>query len=322
MQLNISKGKLTSIVKRQGLLLAFAVLIIIFSLASPSFLTYKNIMLVIRQVSIIGIIACGMTFVIISGNFDLSVGSLVSLTTVVVISLHDKIGPVPAIIIALLVGLVSGCISGFLVGFLKLNSMIITLGMLGILQAITLLYTGGKYSTIAEPDKTAFAFIGRGFILGIPFPVIIYIAIIVIFSIILNKTVYGRQLLAVGGNQVASKFTGIRENLIIMSTFIATGVASAIASIVLGSRIMSAQNYVGQGYEFEAITGVILGGTSLLGGEGSVVKTFVGILILGFLKNGFIMLGFPYYTQWIIQWFIIVGVVWMDIASRRGKVLA
>ncbi len=318
---NIKKGAL-GFAKRQGLLLAFLLLVIFFSVASDVFLTYKNIMLVLRQVSILGIIACGMTFVIIGGNFDLSVGSLTSLTTVVVISLHDKIGPIPAMLIALIVGMVSGALAGYLVGYLKLNSMIITLGLLGVIQAVTLIYTGGKYTRIADPEAAWFGFIGRGFIFGLPFPVIILAVVIVIFAIILMKTVFGRQLLAVGGNPKASKFSGIRETRIIMLTFIASGLVTAIGGIVLGSRIMAAQNYIGEGYEFQVITGVILGGTSLTGGEGNIFKSFLGILIVGMLMNGFILLGFPYYTQWVAQWVILVGVVWIDVASKRGKVLA
>ncbi len=318
-----AKFDFKELLKQNGLVIAFIVMMIGFTLMSDRFLTYSNIITVIRQVSIYGIIACGMTYVIIGGNFDLSVGSLVSLVAVVVISLHDTIGPLPAILVGLLVGLASGTFVGYLVGFLKLNSIIITLGMLGGLQGLTLIYTGGAYSSISNPDATWYSFIGRGFLGEIPFPIILYAAIIILFAVVLTKTVYGRQLKAVGGNSKASQFTGIRSNLVVMSTFIASGVTAAIGAIVLSSRIMSAQNYIGEGYEFQVITGVILGGTSLLGGEGSVLKTFLGIVILGFLRNGFILMGFPYYTTWIIQWFIIVGVVWIDVASRRGgKILA
>jgi ribose transport system permease protein len=322
MQLSDLRKKASGFAEKQGLLLAFVLLVIFFSVASDVFLTYKNIILVLRQVSILGIIACGMTFVIIGGNFDLSVGSLASLTTVVAVSLHDKIGPIPAMIVAILVGLLFGSFTGYLVGFLKLNSMIITLGMLGAIQAITLIYTGGKYSRIAAPEETWFGFIGRGFVFGIPFPVIILAVVVVVFAVILMKTVFGRQLLAVGGNPVASKFAGIKDAKIIMLTFVASGLVTAIGGIVLGSRIMAAQNYIGEGYEFQVITGVILGGTSLTGGEGNVFKSFLGILIVGMLMNGFILLGFPYYAQWVAQWVILVVVVWIDVASKRGKVLA
>lgn len=314
-------SKAANIAKQQGILLAFICLLLLFSLTSDVFLTYKNITLVLRQISIWGVIACGMTFVIIGGNWDLSVGSLTSLTTVVVITLHDKIGPVPAMIVAVLVGLISGVISGYLVGFQKLNSLIITLGMLGVLQAITLIYTGGKYSRILNPDDTWFSFIGRGFLWGVPFPVILLVVIGVIFAILLSRTVYGRRVMAVGGNPVASKYTGIRESLVVMSTFMLTGIATGIGGIMLGSRMMAAQNYIGEGYEFQVITGVILGGTSLTGGEGNIFKSIIGIVIIGMLNNWFILMGMQYYYQWTAQWVIILAVVWLDVAAKRGKML-
>ncbi len=315
-------SRLRGFLERQGLFVAFIVVVAFFSIASDRFLSYTNIMLVLRQVSILGTIAIGMTLVIVAGNFDLSVGSLTSLTAVVVISMHDIVGPVPAMLITLLVGLASGTIAGFLVGKLRLNSLIITLGFLAALQAVTLIYTGGRYSRIVAPDETWFGFIGRGFVLGIPMPVIILGVLIVIFSIILTRTVFGRHILAVGGNNVASRFSGIRDSNIIMGTFIISGGLTAIAGILLGSRLMAAQNYLGQGYEFEVIAGVILGGTSLQGGEGNIFKAFIGILIIGILRNGFLLLGLPYYFQWVAQWVIVVGVVWIDVASRRGKLLA
>ena len=319
--MNETLTKTVNFLKKQGLVVALFLVILFFSVTTDSFFTYKNLSLVLRQVSILGIIACGMTFVIIAGNFDLSVGSLTSLTTVVVISLHDKIGPIPAILIAIVVGLLSGSIAGYLVGYQKLNSLIITLGFLVAIQAVTLIYTGGKYSRIVNPEETWFSFIGRGFVFGIPFPVILYAVIIFIFSMILNKTVYGRQVLAVGGNPTASFFAGIKEKSVIFITFLMTGGLTAIGGIVLGSRMMAAQNYIGEGYELQVITGVILGGTSLTGGEGSVFRSFIGIFIVGLLKNGFIMLGLPYYFQWVVQWIIILAVVWIDVATKRGRVL-
>ena len=314
--------RLRGVLERQGLFVAFIVVVAFFAIASDRFLTYTNIMLVLRQVSILGTIAIGMTLVIVAGNFDLSVGSLTSLTAVVVISMHDVVGPIPAMLITLLVGLASGTIAGLLVGKLRLNSLIITLGFLAALQAVTLIYTGGKYSRIVAPEETWFGFIGRGFVLGVPMPVIILGVLIIIFSIVLTRTVFGRHILAVGGNSVASRFSGIRDSNIIMGTFIISGGLTAVAGIILGSRLMAAQNYLGQGYEFEVIAGVILGGTSLQGGEGNIFKAFIGILIIGILRNGFLLLGLPYYFQWVAQWVIVVGVVWIDVASRRGKLLA
>jgi ribose transport system permease protein len=319
-QSNIKSG-VTGFLAKQGLFIAFFIVVIFFSIASDSFLCTNNIMLILRQVSVIGTIAIGMTMVIIIGHFDLSVGSLASLTTVVVISLHDVIGPLPAMLVAILVGLISGTITGYLVGFLKLNSMIVTLGMLAILQAVTLIYTGGKYSRVADPEATWFGVIGREYFLGIPVPVIILAVLIAIFSVIMLKTVFGRQIFAVGGSEKASRFSGIHDSKITMYVFIISGGLTAIAGIILGSRLMAAQNYIGQGYEFQVISGVILGGTSLEGGEGNILKAFMGILIIGILLNGFILLGFPYYTQWVAQWIIVLGVVWLDIASKRGRIL-
>lgn len=279
-------------------------------------------MLVLRQVSILGTIAIGMTLVIIGGNFDLSVGSLASLTAVVVITLHDIVGPVPAMLITLLVGMLFGTLAGLLVGKLRLNSLIITLGFLAGIQAITLIYTGGRYSQVAAPDETWFGFIGRGFFLGVPMPVIILAFLILIFSLLLQRTVFGRRVVAVGGNSVASRFSGIRDSNTILMTFIISGGLTAVAGIILGSRLMAAQNYLGQGYEFEVIAGVILGGTSLQGGEGNIFKAFIGILIIGILRNGFLLLGLPYYFQWVAQWVIVLAVVWLDVASKRGSLLA
>lgn len=321
MQQSHMKSGLAGFVEKQGLVIAFLIVVVFFSLASDAFLSYKNIMLILRQVSVIGTIAIGMTMVIIAGHFDLSVGSLASLTTVVVISLHDKIGPVPSMAITLLVGLASGLFAGYLIGYLKLNSMIVTLGMLAVLQAVTLIYTGGKYTRVMEPDESIFRIIGREFVLGVPVPVIILAVLIIIFSILMTKTILGRQIFAVGGNSLASKFSGINDNKITMLVFVFSGLLTAVAGIILGSRMMAAQNYIGQGYEFQVISGVILGGTSLAGGEGNVFKAFIGILIIGILMNGFILLGFPYYTQWVAQWIIVLGVVWLDVASKRGKVL-
>lgn len=308
--------------KQQGLLVAFAALVIFFSVTAPGrFFTTLNLTLVLRQISIWGVIACGMTLVIVSGHWDLSVGSLTSLTTVVVITMHDWIGPIPAIIIAILVGLVSGTISGYLVGYQKLNSLIITLGMMGVLQAVTLIYTGGTYSRIVEPEETWFSFIGRGFIWEIPFPVIILAVVGIIFTILLTRTVYGRRVRAVGGNPVASKFTGIRESFVVMSTFMLTGVLTGLGGVMLGSRMMAAQNAIGSGYEFQVITGVILGGTSLTGGEGSISKSIIGIVIIGMLNNWFILMGMQYYYQWTAQWVIILIVVWIDVASKRASAI-
>ncbi len=305
--------------QKQGLILAFILLVVIFSLLSGDFLTANNITLVFRQVAIIGMIACAMTFVLIGGNFDLSVGSIVSITTLVALTLHDQIGPLPAVLITLLVGILIGSINGYLIGFLRLNSLITTLGMMSVIAAACFMYTGGKNVGIANPNDTWFSFIGKGYLFGIPFPVILFALFAVVMWILLEKTVYGRYLFAVGSNREASRFAGIRAELVTFSTFMFTGFASAVGGIILASRIGNAQSSPGEGLELEVIAAVILGGTSLMGGSGNIFKTVVAVLILGFLENGMILYDLPYYTRWIATWAIILIAVYMDVVSKRRR---
>lgn len=317
---NIQKKNLWRLLKKQGIFLALLLVIAVFSITSPNFITVKNFLIIFRQCSIMGIMACAMTLVIVSGNFDLSVGSLLSFSTVLMIRLFNLVGPVPAILITIIVGIIFGSLSGLLVGYLKLNSMITTLGMMGIIQALTFFVSGGKNSILKHAENSWFLKIGRGDIFGIPNVAIICLSAVFIFEIILRRTVFGKYTQAVGGNQLASKFTGINDNKIVLTTFMLSGMMTAIAAIMLGSRIGSAQNAIGEGYEFDVITAVILGGTSLSGGSGSVIKTFIGVLIMGVLKNGFVMLGFPYSTQWLAQGLIILVVVWIDITTKKEKI--
>lgn len=313
---------LKTVLTQQGILLAFIVFLLGVSLYSDNFLTSGNILRVLVQSSVIGLMALGVTFVVIGGNFDLSVGSLLSLTTILAVDLHDKVGPTAAILITVLVAFAVGCFNGFLVGFLKLNSLIVTLGMLSALQGATLIYSGGQNANINNPQGTYFSVFGRASVLGIPVPVIIFGTVALILGIFLARTSYGRRLYAVGGNRVASAFSGIRANIMVLSTFVISALATSAAAIILGSRVMGSQNNVGEGYELLVLAAVILGGTSLLGGSGSIFKTIIGVLIFGFIQNGLLLLGFPYYTQWLVTWFVIIAAVWLDMASRRGKVFA
>lgn len=321
--MNTSKvGICFNFIKKQGLVLALVILIAIIALISPRFFSANNFLLILSQVSIMGIIACAMTFVLIAGNFDLSVGSLVSMSAMVCVGLHDKIGPLAAIIITLIIGLIFGAINGFFVGYLKLNSLIVTLGVMGIINGATLLYTGGGVSLIDSPNTTWYRFLGRGTLLGVPPPLVFLLISIIVFQILLKTTVFGKHVMAVGGSSIVSRFTGIKDKKIVFITFLLSSFMSVFAGIVLGSRIMNIQPGLGAGYEFVVITGVVLGGTSLLGGEGSVIKSFLGILILGVLANGFIMMGLPYYTQWVVEWFVIIFVVYLDIRSKRKEAIA
>ena len=317
--LQFNAASLRTIVERQGILIAFAIFLIGFSFASDRFMTSDNVMSVLRQVSIIGTMALGVTFVVIAGNLDLSVGSLLSFATVLVVDLHDKIGPAPAIVLMFAATLAVGAVNGFLVGVLRLNSLIVTLGMLSAIQGVILIYTDGQNVDIANQDTTWFAFFGRGFFAGIATPILIFLGLAVVFHVVLNRTVFGRKVFAVGGNPTAAVFSGIRRSRVVFATYLISAFTTGCAAIILGSRVMGSQNNVGQGYELLVLAGVILGGTSLLGGSGSIVKTVIGVLILGFIQNGLLLLGYPYYAQWLVTWAVIILAVWLDVASKRGR---
>ncbi|XWN28918.1 MAG: ABC transporter permease [Devosia sp.] len=309
----------TNILKRQGILIAFIVFLIGFSLVSERFASWDNVSTVFRQVSIIGAMALGVTVVVIGGNLDLSVGSMLSFATVMVVDLHDKIGPGPAMAVTLVATLAIGCVNGVLVGFLRLNSLIVTLGMLSAVQGLTLIYSGGQNVDVGDQEATWFAFFGRDFLFGIAVPVWIFLGLAVVFHIVLTRTTYGRRVFAVGGNTVAAAFSGIRQRRVVFSTYVISAFTTYCAAVILGSRVMGSQNNVGQGYELLVLAGVILGGTSLLGGSGSIIKTVIGVLILGFIQNGLLLLGYQYYAQWLVTWIVIILAVWLDVASKRGR---
>lgn len=307
---------------KHGILIAFLLFMIGFSLMSDRFMTSDNVLSVLRQASIIGTMALGVTIVVIGGNLDLSVGSLLSFSTVLVVDLHDSIGPAAAILTMFAATLAIGCVNGFLVGFLRLNSLIVTLGMLSAIQGLTLIYSGGQNVDIQNQEATWFAFFGRGAVFGISTPIVIFLGLASILALVLHKTVFGRKVFAVGGNPTAAVFSGIRRNRVVFTTYVLSAFTTGCAAIILGSRVMGSQNNVGQGYELLVLAGVILGGTSLLGGSGSIARTVIGVLILGFIQNGLLLMGYPYYAQWLVTWAVIIIAVWLDIASKRGRLFS
>ncbi len=307
---------------RQGILIAFALFLLGFAAFSDSFSDADNLMQVVRQSAIIGVIAIGVTVVVISGNLDLSVGSMLSLATVMVVDLHDTIGAAPAIAVMFVAVLVVGSINGFLVGVLRLNSLIVTLGMLSAIQGLTLIYSGGQNVDIADQEATWFSLIGRGSFLGIAMPIWIFGTLAVVMHVVMSSTAFGRRVYAVGGNPTASVFSGIRRARVVFAAYVISALCVGVAALILGSRVGGSQNNVGQGYELQVLAGVILGGTSLLGGSGTVIKTVIGVLILGFIQNGLLLMGFAYYVQWLVTWVVIILAVWLDIAAKRGRLLS
>jgi ribose transport system permease protein len=185
-----------------------------------------------------------------------------------------------------------------------------------------LIYSGGQNVDISDQTGTWFAFFGRGTVFGISTPIVIFLVLAVIFHIVLTYTAYGRRVFTVGGNPTAAVFSGVRRKVIVFSTYLISAFTVSIAAIILGSRVMGSQNNVGQGYELQVLAAVILGGTSLLGGSGSIPRTVIGVLMLGFIQNGLLLMGYAYYAQWLVTWIVIILAVWLDLAGKRGRLLS
>jgi len=304
--MQMTKQDIGRLLGKQGILIAFAVFMIGFALANQRFIAVDNIAGVIRSSAILGVMALGVTFVVIGGNLDLSVGSMMSFSTIVVLDLHDKIGPALAIPAMFALTLCLGAFIGFLVGYLKLNSLIVTLGMLSAIHGLTLTWSGGKNMDIAEKSETWFSVFGQERIMGIPVPILILAALAALLAILLAKTPFGRKVYAVGGNGQAATFSGIPRARVVFYTYLISAFCVAVAGLLQASRSLGSQNTVGQGMELEVLAAVILGGASLLGGSGTVFKTVIGVLILGFIQNGLLLVGLDFYVQYIVTWAIII----------------
>jgi ribose transport system permease protein/putative xylitol transport system permease protein len=309
------------VLARQGILVAFILFMVGFALWNPRFIDPDNLFGVVRSSAILGVMALGVTFVVIGGNLDLSVGSMLSFSAIVVLDLHENpaFGPTLAILTMFAATLTLGAINGFLIGYLRLNSLIVTLGMLSAIHGLTLTYSGGQNMDIANQNDTWFGVFGRGTALGIPIPVLIFVGLAAFLGILLAKTPFGRKVYAVGGNGTAATFSGIPRARVVFFTYVISAFCVAVAGLIQASRTMGAQNTVGQGLELEVLAAVILGGASLLGGSGTIFKTVIGVLILGFIQNGLLLAGLQFYVQFVVTWIIIILAVWLDIATKRGK---
>ncbi|MEE4120201.1 MAG: ABC transporter permease [Paracoccaceae bacterium] len=318
----LTGAKVGTFLAKQGILIAFILFMVGFTLANERFLDPDNILGVIRSSAILGVMALGVTFVVISGNLDLSVGSLMSFSTIVVLDLHDTLGPALAILAMFGMTLAIGAVIGFLVGYLRLNSLIVTLGMLSAIHGLTLTWSGGQNMDIADKEGTWFSVFGQGTALGIPVPILMFALLAAVLGIVLAKTPFGRKVYAVGGNGTAATFSGIRRARTVFTCYLISAFCVATAGLIQASRSLGSQNTVGQGMELEVLAAVILGGASLMGGSGTIFKTVVGVLILGFIQNGLLLIGLQFYVQYVVTWIIIILAVWLDIAAKRGRLLS
>ncbi|WP_084295231.1 ABC transporter permease [Caldanaerobius polysaccharolyticus] len=302
-----------------GILVGFIAMCIFLSFISPSFLTQTNIMNVLRQVSTNLYLACAMTMVIILGGIDLSVGSIIALSGVItggMIAFNGYSVPV-AVCIGLLVGLLIGVFNGIVVAKTTIPPFIVTLATMNIARGLAYIYTGGQPIRVMSDQ---FTFIGAGYLWDvIPTPVIYLIVIVIISMLILNNTKLGRYMYAVGGNREAARFSGIKIPRVLFFAYAYSGLMAAIAGVVLASRMFSGQPTAGQGAEMDAIAAVVLGGTSMSGGYGTIGGTIIGALIIGVLSNGLNLMNVNSFWQYVAKGVVILIAVYIDYL-KRGKV--
>jgi inositol transport system permease protein len=294
---------------------------------SDAFLTPRNLLNVVRQISVIGLLGIGVTMAIISTGIDLSLGSVLALAAVVAASLAQQPGwesamypsltgmPVIVPILAgLSVGFIAGLINGLLIAQFRIPPFIATLGMMTVARGFALLYSDGRpISSLTD----SFTFIGQGEILGIPVPIVILAVVAVLASIMLNHTRFGRYIYAIGGNEQAARISGVKVYRVKVGIYTISGLLAGLAGIVLSARISSGQPGLGVSYELDAIASAVIGGTSFSGGIGTIWGTIVGALIIGVLNNGLDLLNVSAYWQQIVKGGIIVLAIIIDERKNR-----
>lgn len=302
-----------------GILIVLFALIIFFSLSTDAFFSVKNLFNILRQVSIIGVVAVGMTFVMLTGGIDLSVGSLLAIASVVGSSLMVMVGlnPLFALIIAMLVTTTFGTLTGAIIEFIDIPPLITTLGMMTVIRGVAYIITGGL-PIYGLPESVTM--IGQGYIWVIPIPVIIMLIVFLVGSFILKKTYFGRYFYAMGGNEEATRLAGINIRVMKIGTYTLNAFLTSIAGIILMTRINSGQPSAGVGTELDVITAVVLGGVSMSGGEGKLSGVLIGTLLMGVLSNGLIIMNVGEYYQMVVKGAVLILAVGFDRISKREKV--
>lgn len=295
-----------------GVVIALIVLVVAISVVSPEFRTFNNFLSLLRQSAINGFIAFGMTCVILTGGIDLSVGSVLALTTAFAAAMIKAGMPAGvAMLIALLIGAVFGVTSGILVTKGRLQPFIATLITMTVFRGVTMIFTDGKPIS-GLGGSELLKFIGKGFVFGIPFPVILFLAVFALFFFVLSKTTFGRRIYATGSNAESAKLAGVNIDRTKIAVYAISGVMAALSGLILLSRLGSAQPTLGEGYELDAIAAVALGGTSMNGGRGRIWGTFTGVLIIAVLSNGLNILGVSSYYQAVVKGIVILIAVLSD----------
>jgi ribose/xylose/arabinose/galactoside ABC-type transport system permease subunit len=331
-QSTTKKVDVLSVAGRYGALIFLIVLCVVFAVLEPAFLSTRNIFNVIRQVSIYGMLAIGMTFVILTGGIDLSIGSVLALAGLVCAAVEKGsrgllgagageahgFGLPAAVAAAIAVGLIAGTSQGLAVSRMKVPPFIVTLGGMSVFRGMALVFSGGQP---ISAFRTPYKFWGQGMIGPVPVPVILFLVFAIIAYIVLRYTRYGRHIYAVGGNQEAARLSGLNVSALILSVYMIMGFFAGLSGFVLSSRLNSAEQVAGVGYELQVIAGVVIGGTSLtMGGEGGIFGTVVGILLMGVLSNGLTLMNVsPYYQQIIVGLIIVFAVYFDQVVKQRRR---
>ncbi|GMQ60408.1 ABC transporter permease [Vallitalea sediminicola] len=291
------------------------VLCVVFAVMSKEFFTYVNIRNILRQQSMVAITAAGATFVMITTGLDISVGSTIALSGVVFAKLVQGGMPLlPACLIAILVGGIVGLINASMIVGAKINPVIATLGSMYAVRGIAYLVAGG--TTIANGLPKSFNVLGRGYIGPIPIPVVIMILVYIVFHFVLSRTLLGKYTYAIGGNKETARLSGISVPKVMVSLYAITGLLTGLSGTIMASRLTSGNPQIGTGFEFDVIIAVFLGGVSTTGGEGTIVGTFIGAMIVGVLSNGLNLLGVDPFYQYIIKGIVLVLAVMLDMALK------
>jgi len=310
------KRLLKRIWEKYNILLGLLVLFVFSSIVSDTFLTARNLLNVMRQVSINGIIAVGMTFVILTAGIDLSVGAILAMVGCLCAGLlkFGGLGFIPVLFIGLGAGLLIGGSNGLIITKGRIQPFIVTLATMTSIRGLAFLYTKGRPIVLGEKTPSALLFLGEGYVGPIPVPVILFLAVLFLSSFILRRTILGRYVYAIGGNEEAARLSGINVDFYKIAVYSLSGLFVAVASIIAIGRLGVGNADLGLGYELNAIAAVVIGGTSLKGGMGTVEGTFIGAVILGILSNILNLLGVGSFLQQILKGVIIIIAV---LLSRR-----
>lgn len=300
-----------------GILIALLVMCIFLSIASDSFFAAANIFNVLRQIAVNVFLACGMTMVIILGGIDLSVGAVIALSgcTCATMIVKAGINPFLAILVSIAIGAVIGLINGSIVAFSTIPPFIVTLATMNISRGLARVMVNNK--TVAV-NNSVYKFIGTGYVGPIPIHIIFILIVTIISAVILNRTSFGRSIYAVGGNKMAAQYSGIDAKKVILLVFVINGILAGCAGILSSSRTMVGQYSLGDGAEMDAITAVVLGGTSMTGGVGTIGGTVIGCIIVGVLNNGMNLLGIDSSWQYVVQGVVVLLAVGIDFLKKSG----